>query len=59
MEQVISYINQFIALLGMRNLIIIGVILVLFIIAIVIYRSLRLKVCRSETGLRHLIHPLF
>ena len=48
MEQVISYINQFIALLGMRNLIIIGVILVLFIIAIVIYRSLRLKVCRSE-----------
>ncbi len=48
MEQVIYYINQFITLVGIRNLIIIGIILVLLIIAIIIYRSVRLKVSRSE-----------
>lgn len=48
MASVSSYINHIITVVGYRNLIIIGIILVLLIIAIIIYRSLRLKVYRQE-----------
>ena len=48
MEQLTSYLNKIIALIGIRNLIIIGVILLLLIIALLIYRSLKLKVYRQE-----------
>lgn len=48
MASVSSYINHIIAVVGYRNLIIIGIIIVLLIIAIIIYRSLRLKVYRQE-----------
>lgn len=48
MEQFISYINEVVALIGMRNLIIIGIILVIIVVAIIVYRSLRLKVYRQE-----------
>ena len=48
MASVSSYINHIIAVVGYRNLIIIGIIIVLLIIAIIIYRSLRLKVYRLK-----------
>jgi len=48
MEQVTQYMTQIVAAVGMSNIIIIAIILIALIVAIVIYRSLRLKVARQD-----------